>query len=147
LCPPDDPADEAPPQPQAVERYWTTLTEEELLNTEFTTDNPNALSGVVHELPQTDEVPYVEFAYSVGARQVRCVYDRYDNHGKGIVMKYRDGTRILVGWVCARKIWDVNFDLVAKDFDLAQKEAHYLRRRNAARAGAPMISFEAASSL
>ncbi|WP_159079856.1 hypothetical protein [Methyloceanibacter sp. wino2] len=124
---------------QAVERYWTRLTEQDLLATEFTTNNPTELAGLVEERPETEEIPIVEMLYDLRGtdKKVRCVHDRYDNHQRGIVMRYRDGRRILVGRDCARKIWGVNFDLLIKDFDLAKDTAYYLRRRNAARDAGP----------
>jgi hypothetical protein len=98
-----------------------------------------SLPGVVHVLPETDEVPNVEFAYDLRgtSHKMVCIHDGRANHFRGLVMKYKEGTRILVGRDCARQIWGINFDVLIKDFDLAKDTAYYLRRRNAAREAAP----------
>jgi hypothetical protein len=41
------------------------MTEDELVNTEFTTTDPSALLGLVHERPDVDEIPDVEMAYDL----------------------------------------------------------------------------------
>jgi transcriptional regulator NrdR family protein len=128
----------APNRPDRIlaeTRYWRSLTDEQLLETAFRADDPVSLDRIVQELPQTDEIPFVEFAYNTKAGsglRVRCIHCRWENHNRGFVLRFRDGTRILVGKDCGKKIYGADFDLIEKDFDAAKDRAYYLRRRRAA---------------
>lgn len=39
------------PKPRGAQRYWETLSDEQLLDAELTTGDPEALDGLVRELP------------------------------------------------------------------------------------------------
>lgn len=121
-------------------RYWTTLTDDQLLEVAFHADDPTTLSDVVLDLPSSEETPTVEFAYNTkdgAGRKVRCIHCRYDNHNRGFVLRFKDGRRILVGKDCGKKIYGANFDLIERDFDAARDRAGYIRRQRAIRAAAP----------
>jgi hypothetical protein len=46
-------------------KHWTGLSDEELLETELTTDDPERLPGLVTILPSGFEDSYVEYAYDL----------------------------------------------------------------------------------
>jgi hypothetical protein len=135
------------PPPAAETRYWKSLTDEQLLEISFRTDDPAMLAGVVHELPATDETPFVEFAYNTktgSGHKVRCIHCRYDNHNRGFVLRFKNAARILVGKDCGKKLYGADFDVIEKDFDAAKDRAYYLRCKRSTLAAAP--SFRAALS-
>ncbi len=129
-------------------RYWKSLTDEQLLETAFRADDPTRLDGVVHEVPTTDQTPFVEFAYDTktnSGQKVRCVHCRYPNHYRGFVLRFMDATRILVGKDCGKKLYGADFDLIEKDFDAARDRAYYLRCKRSALAAAPAFRAALAS--
>ena len=93
----------------------------------------------MRQLPDTDDLPRVAFAYDVGGKPVICVHDGHHLHGKGVCLEFDDGARVLVGHMCAKNIWGVDFQGEWRAFERAENEAHYLRRRNAARAAGPLM--------
>ncbi|MBP1182913.1 hypothetical protein [Methylobacterium sp. PvR107] len=114
--------------------YWKSRSDDELLQTQFTTDDPESLESVSDD-PPPDEEATVELAYDVAGRdagRAQCVFCRYPNHDKGVVMLFRSGQRRLVGRDCARKHYGVAFDAMARDFDAAQDRASYVERQRRA---------------
>jgi hypothetical protein len=116
---------------QPLRPEWRGLTENELLSKEFTATDPEGLDDISHDAPP-DEEPEIEVAYDMTARgrKVRCVYCKYPNHFKGIVVRYHpSGTRRLVGRDCALTHYGVDFGTKLIDFDAAKERQSYLRRR------------------
>lgn len=114
--------------------FWKTRSDDELLEMEFTTDDPESLANVSNE-PPPDEEAMVELAYNVAGRErgrVRCVFCKYPNHDRGVVMLYRSGERRLVGRDCAHKHYGVAFDVLVKDFDAAHDRVDYVHRQRLA---------------
>jgi hypothetical protein len=112
--------------------HWTTLSDEELLNTKFRTDDPENLDGLVLDVPASaQDEPFVEMAYDFrGSKHslIRCAHCKYPNHLAGIVIKTKDGKRFLVGHDCGDKLYDVGFARLEKDFSEARDRASALRR-------------------
>lgn len=80
-------------------RFWETLTDDQLLTVELTTDDPENLNDLVHELPAGEEEPYVEFKYDLrksGREEFSCVHGHH-KHLAGFVMR-KGKFRYLVGW-------------------------------------------------
>lgn len=114
--------------------YWNSRSDDELLQTQFTTDDLESLENVSDEAPPGEEAA-VELAYNVAGRdagRARCVFCRYPNHDRGVVMLFRSEQRRLVGRDCARRHYGVAFDAMARDFDAAQDRASYVERQRRA---------------
>jgi hypothetical protein len=111
---------------------WHQLTDDELLDVSFLSNDPSSLDNLLTEFPEGKEMPEVEFAYdttlSTGSK-VRCVHCKFENHNRGFVLQYSDGSRILVGGTCGKNRYGADFQSVERDFAAAQERASYLRRR------------------
>lgn len=105
------------------------LSRDTLLQTEFTTSDPESLDGVSETVPDLG-VPEVEFRYNMSGRgeMVRCVYCKYPNHFDGFVVKYSDGTRNLVGRDCAVSHHGVDLERHLNEFESNIERQGYARR-------------------
>jgi hypothetical protein len=117
------------------ESYWNSLSEVQLLQTAFTTSDPEGLPGVVENVPPpTDQPPIVEYWYDFrGTKRqsmIRCVHCRYHNHFAGYVLKTAEGERFLVGHECGSKLYGARFEELRRDYDDAREHASNLRRWN-----------------
>lgn len=115
--------------------YWRELSEDQLLEIQFTTNDPESLAGMSDDPPPRGLEPRVELAYDVSGREkgkVRCVHCKFPNHNRGFVLLYPDGQRRTCGRDCGKKLYGADFDRFLKDFDAARDLAGYLRRRRAA---------------
>jgi hypothetical protein len=111
-------------------RYWNSLSDDTLLEAEFTTDDPENLPNLVTEIPPGDEESYVEYKYDLRGsdrEELKCVYDNHP-HLSGFVMR-KGEKRFLVGRICAKKIYGENFDGYEADFNAAVNRQTSLRRR------------------
>ena len=111
-------------------RFWETLTDDQLLTVELTTDDPENLDDLVLELPAGDEEPYVEYKYDLrksGREEFSCVHGHH-KHLAGFVMR-KGKYRYLVGWQCGKTIYGENFDEYTADFDAAVNRQETLRKR------------------
>jgi hypothetical protein len=110
--------------------YWHNRTEQDLLEIEFTSTEPELLEGMSNA-PVTPGDVVIEYAYDLRGRptMARCVHCKYPNHFKGFVIRLADGSRRLVGKDCGRKIYGGLFDDLVKDFKTARELAGSLRRR------------------
>lgn len=111
--------------------FWKSRSDDELLEMEFTTDDPESLDNLSND-PPPDEDAMVELAYNVAGRErgrAQCVFCKHPNHDKGVVMLYRSGGRRLVGRDCAHKRYGVVFDELVKDFDAAKDRRDYVERQ------------------
>lgn len=108
------------PKARQTRRHWENLSDDLLVDTELTTDDPESLENLVYEIPAGDEDPYVEFKYDLRKSEremFSCVHGHHQ-HLAGFVM--RKGTaRFLVGWMCAQTIYGENFEEYTSDFDAA----------------------------
>jgi hypothetical protein len=118
------------PQRAKARRYWETLTDEQLLKTDLITDDPESLDGLVTEVPDGDEEPYVEFKYDLRGtgreEEFSCVHGHH-RHLAGFVMR-KDGKRFMVGWMCGKSIYGEDFDHYTADFDWAVSRKKALHR-------------------
>lgn len=64
------------------------VSDDELLSTDLTTDNPLGLDGLVVELPDGPEEPHVEFSYDLDD-EVRCIHGNH-RHEHGFVFRKGD---------------------------------------------------------
>jgi hypothetical protein len=118
-------------KPQRVQsrRYWETLTDEQLLQTELILDDPESVPDLVREVPDGDEEPYVEFKYDLrgsGRDEFSCVHGHHQ-HLAGFVMRKGD-KRFMVGWMCGKSIYGEDFDQYTADFDHAVNRKKALHR-------------------
>jgi hypothetical protein len=113
-----------------LESYWDSVSDEELLATELTTDDPEALVGLVRVLPDGYEDSYVEYSYDLrgsGREEFVCVHGHH-KHLCGFVMCKGD-RRWLVGWMCGASIYGERFDQHKADFNTAINRRDRLRKR------------------
>jgi hypothetical protein len=111
-------------------KHWTRLSDEELLETELTTDDPDSLPGLVSILPSGFEDSYVEYAYDLrnsGREEFICVHGHH-RHLAGFVMR-RDEQRWLVGWICAKTIYGEEFDEYEADYNTAVNRRGRLQKQ------------------
>jgi hypothetical protein len=59
-------------QARSTRRHWETLSDDQLLETELMTDDPESLPNLVFEIPPGDEEPYVEFKYDLRKSDRGC---------------------------------------------------------------------------
>ncbi|MET4312845.1 hypothetical protein [Bradyrhizobium sp. RT4b] len=119
------------PSRKAGASYWSTLTEEQLLRTAFTTNDPESLERLTEDVPATDELPFVELWYDFRGtkrERLRCVHCRYHNHLAGYVIRTTEGQRFLVGHECGDKLYGADFEILRSDYDEARDYASNLRR-------------------
>ncbi len=109
----------------------------ELLNREFWTQDPQSLSGLIDHLPNSTEVPIIEFQYDLTRTppeesiKVKCVHCKVSqpNHSKGFVLKLpNSGERFLIGHVCGKLHYSAKFEQVSREFKDHQKRSLQLRR-------------------
>lgn len=127
------------PSRKAGASYWSTLTEEQLLRTAFTTNDPESLDGLIEDVPATEELPFVELWYDFRGtkrERFRCVHCRYHNHLAGYVIKTTEGQRFLVGHECGDKLYGADFEILRSDYDQARDYAS-TRSRFTSRRGWP----------
>jgi hypothetical protein len=117
------------PKARRSRRYWENLTDEELLETELMTDDPESLENLVYALPAGDDEPYVEFKYDLRKTEremLRCVHGNH-RHLAGFVFR-KGAERFLVGWICGGSIYGEDFDKYTADFDAAVNRQDALKR-------------------
>jgi hypothetical protein len=110
------------------------LQDRQLLELEFVHENPEKLEGLLELIPDTDEVPEIEFSYDTtlgSGERVRCRHCKKTatNHNRGFVLKYLDGSRVLVGKDCGAKQFGERFAFKQNQFAAARKRADLLRRK------------------
>lgn len=118
------------PKPRPTRRYWESLSDEQLLDAELTTDDPEGLENVVYELPPGDDEPYVEYKYDLRGSEremLRCVHGNHP-HLAGFVMR-KGKYRFFVGHICGEKIYGENFEHYTADFNAAVQRQDALRRK------------------
>src|SRR5947209_6092388 len=93
-------SDMAKPQSARLDKlssgHWDSLSDDELLRRELTTDDPENLDGLVYELPLGDEESHIEFSYDFsksGRTELRCVHGNH-GHLRGFVVN-KGGRRFL----------------------------------------------------
>ncbi|MBR1206604.1 MULTISPECIES: hypothetical protein [unclassified Bradyrhizobium] len=101
--------------------HWANVSDEKLIDLELEIDNPESLAGLVREVPPNFADAHVEFKYDLTGvemtEEFSCVHGHH-RHKKGFVMNV-DGTRFMVGWLCAKTIYNEDFDRYTADFDAA----------------------------
>jgi hypothetical protein len=110
--------------------YWDSVSDEELLATELTTDDPETLVGLVRVLPDGYEDSYLEYSYDLrgsGREEFVCVHGHH-KHLCGFVMRKGD-QRWLVGWMCGESIYGERFDQHKADFNTVVNRRDKLRKR------------------
>ena len=115
----------------AQKTRWSQLSDAELVHFDFTSSDPEMSDNISEAPPPVDEEPEVEAMYDMSGRgrKVRCVYCKYPNHFRGIIVRYPNGMGYLVGRDCALNHHGVEFEAKLADFDAAVEKQSYLRRR------------------
>jgi hypothetical protein len=111
---------------------WRGLSDDDLLRLDLVATEPDSLSGIIAEV-RDGKLPTPEFDYNMKARDelVRCAFCRKPNHYLGVVAKYDDGARILVGRICAEKHLGIAFKNSLKEFDAALSRQSLIKRQAA----------------
>jgi len=114
-----------------VSRYWKSLSDDELLNTELETDDPENCQGLVREFPEGDEETYMQYKYDLRGsgreKEFVCVHGNHQ-HLAGYVMRKGDNS-FLVGWMCGKSIHGLDFEQIKSDFDAAVNRRDTLQRK------------------
>jgi hypothetical protein len=122
---------------------WRSLTDQELIDAQFDIVDPEALPGVVTDLP-LDFMESVEGQYDTSKTTnvlVRCIHCKKSNHYHGFVFKTPSDDRILVGIDCGGKIYGVQFNKQQNEFNTARKRRDALiARRYALDHGSELLS-------
>jgi hypothetical protein len=123
-----------------LDGYWSRLSDDQLLSTSFTADDPERLPDLREEEPPTDQTPIVEYLYDftkTDHANIRCVHCKYPNHKMGIVLKLADGRRYLVGHECGAKLYGARFRELMEDFEGAKTRALLITRMRRLKAALP----------
>src|SRR5579872_1668363 len=118
------------PKGRQTRRYWESLSDQQLLGVELTTNDPESLEGVVYELPDGDEGPYVEYKYDLRGsdrEMLRCVHGNHP-HLAGFVVR-KGESRFFVGHICGNHIYGEDFEKYTADFNAAVNRQETLRKR------------------
>jgi len=116
-------------KPHHIRRFWDSLSDEELLFTELTTDDPDGLDGLVSEIPPGNDETYVEYKYDLRGTEhaeFKCVHGNH-GHLAGYVMR-KGSKRFKVGWICGKTIYGADFETYKADFNAAVNRREALRR-------------------
>lgn len=111
-------------------RFWTTISDEQLIDLNLQIDNPETLPGLIQEVPDNFQDAHVEFKYDLRGDDLAplfsCVHGHH-KHKAGFVMKLGDA-RFMVGHICAKSIYGEDFDQYTADIDAAITRQDALRR-------------------
>ncbi len=122
---------------KSITSFSLSLSDAVLLETAFQIADPKALSNVRSLIPPLSEVAIdkVEGTYEVSAQPwernlwIRCCEcGRDQNHKKGFVLRFVDGSRATVGKDCARVEHSLEFDDYLKTFETRRDRALEIRR-------------------
>lgn len=98
------------------------LSDQDLRHRVFTISNPEELPDLVPNIPQSDIVPEIEYAYDVTPRKngsrrelVFCAHCGYPTHFRGYVVKY-GACRCLIGKDCGSKLYGADFHSQERGF-------------------------------
>lgn len=109
--------------------HWSSVSDERLIDLDLEIDNPEVLEGLVRQVPVNYEDAHVEFKYDLRGLDVpefMCVHGSHQ-HKAGFVMNV-GGARFMVGWMCAKTIYNEDFDRYTADFEAAIGRRDALRR-------------------
>jgi hypothetical protein len=123
------PEPKAKPTGGAKRRHWAGVSDDRLIDLDLEINNPDRLEGLVSEVPVNFAEAHVEFKYDLRGQDVAefsCVHGHHQ-HKAGFVMNV-EGVRFMVGWICAKSIYDEDFDQYTADFDAAVNRRDALRR-------------------
>jgi hypothetical protein len=109
--------------------HWAGVSDERLIDLDLEIDNPETLEDLVRGVPIKYADAQVEFKYDlrgIDVPEFTCVRGSYQ-HKAGFVMNV-DGVRFMVGWICAKTIYNEDFDRYTADFEAAIGRRDALRR-------------------
>lgn len=109
--------------------HWANVSDDRLIDLDLEIDNPETLEHLVREVPANYADAHVEFKYDLRGMDVpefTCVHGSHQ-HKAGFVMNV-GGARFMVGWICAKTIYNEDFDRYTADFDAAVGRRDALRR-------------------
>jgi hypothetical protein len=104
----------------AKRSHWAGVSDDRLIDLDLEIDNPEVLEGLVRQVPANYADAHVEFKYDLRGMDITeftCVHGSHQ-HKAGFVMNV-DGVRFMVGWKCAKTIYNEDFDEYTADFDAA----------------------------
>ena len=114
------------------------LTDEDaaLLQRDFEVSGRGVIEGLLERIPDTSETPLPEYSYSTrpeGGRRggakpdLRCAIGHPQRHWRGEVLRYNDGSRIMVGRDCAEKHFGLKMRKRFDEFDDAKSRKRQLQ--------------------
>jgi hypothetical protein len=122
----------------------------QILKRVFRVSEPETLPKLLSAVPATKEIPVIEFFYNErpkGGRKRRaphvlCAFKHGARHWRGYVMKYRNGSRILVGIKCGAHHFGLDFYFIEETFKSARSRQRDLVRLLALRKLIPAAKAE-----
>ena len=111
--------------------YYASLSDDQLLDAELVTDDPENLPNLVREIPIGNEEPWVEYKYDLRGQgreqEFRCAHCHI-GHLAGFVLRKGDA-RYMVGWICANALYGHVFEAIRADFEQVQNRKVVLHKR------------------
>ena len=135
---------------------FLTSEDREIIDRAFSIEEPTQLHGLVERPPQTDQIPTIEYAYSVrppGGRKMghapsmKCVFSHSPLHWKGFVIRWKNGDRALLGSTCGSIHFGFSYTEIKKTFDDSRSRQADLIRLVAVRSLLPEVLTELRASL
>ena len=93
-----------------------------LLGKAFRVQDPEALSGLIQEIPENTELPIIEYKYDITPSSkyerdfVYCAHCKKRTHWKGYVISLGNNQRALIGHCCGKKQFGFDFGRVENTF-------------------------------
>jgi len=106
----------------------------ELLGKAFQVSDPEALSGLIQNIPENSELPVIEYKYDVSPAPKRsreyvyCAHCKKPTHWKGYVVSLGENRRALIGHCCGKKQFGFDFGKVENTFNRESERQRNLRR-------------------
>ena len=99
------------------DNHWSSLTDDEILATVWSTSDPAALENLQAAIPDDLGEFFVEFDYRLGADQapVCCAHcTKHQKHRHGFVLRGLDGRRYLLGSSCGPTHYQAEYQIASK---------------------------------
>jgi hypothetical protein len=109
------------------------LTDDQILSRKFDIADPETLPNLMAAIPNGIKIKEIEYQYHTPggrAAYVYCAHCKEHTHNKGFVLLYVNEMRALVGNMCGKKHYGIEFNAIENEFRALQQRAQWLKRRN-----------------
>jgi hypothetical protein len=129
-------------QVQSVDDFWSLLTDDELRQVVWSTDEPLKLANLQHIIP-TDLSGFkieLEYHLDAGSEEVHCAHcPRHQRHRHGYVLQATDGRRFLLGSHCGPKAYASDYWIASAARNRAKRRAEALMKWDRLRGQLPVV--------